>query len=59
MLGLSRSELGIVLFILVLIVASSRLPRIGETLGSYFYRRGESQKGGRKGGRRNAKNTGS
>jgi len=58
-MGLSTSELGMVLFILVLIVASARLPAIGETLGSYLYRRSESQKGGRKGGRRNAKNAGS
>ena len=57
--GVSTSELGIVLFILVLIVVSARLPRMGESLGSYFYRRSESQKGGSKGGRRNDKNASS
>jgi hypothetical protein len=38
--GLSASELAIVLFILLLVSAASRLPRWGEALGSYLYRRG-------------------
>jgi Sec-independent protein translocase protein TatA len=36
--GLSWSELGMVLFILLLIVGASKLPALGEALGSYRYR---------------------
>ncbi|HMJ55315.1 MAG TPA: hypothetical protein VK540_24740 [Polyangiaceae bacterium] len=39
MLGLSTSELAIVVFILLLVVVAGRLPRWGEALGSYLYRR--------------------
>ena len=42
MLGLSQSELGMVLFILLLIVSAGKLRAWGEALGSYLYRRGES-----------------
>ena len=45
--GLSKSELGIVLFILLLIVASGKLKTWGEALGSFRYRRGESGRPGR------------
>jgi len=38
--GLSASELAIVVFILLLVTVASRLPRWGESLGSYLYRRG-------------------
>ena len=38
--GLSASELAIVIFILLLVTVASRLPRWGESLGSYLYRRG-------------------
>jgi hypothetical protein len=38
--GLSTSELAIVVFILLLVVVAGRLPRWGEALGSYLYRRG-------------------
>jgi hypothetical protein len=38
--GLSASELAIVVFILLLVSAASRLPRWGEALGSYLYKRG-------------------
>jgi hypothetical protein len=37
--GLSTSELAIVVFILLLVVVAGRLPRWGEALGSYLYRR--------------------
>jgi Sec-independent protein translocase protein TatA len=40
--GLSTSELAIVVFILLLVIVAGRLPRWGEALGSYFYRRGSS-----------------
>jgi Sec-independent protein translocase protein TatA len=40
--GLSQSELGIVLFILLLVVAAGKLRAWGDALGSYFYRRGGS-----------------
>jgi hypothetical protein len=40
--GLSKSELGIVLFILLLIVVAGKLRAWGEALGSYLYRRGGS-----------------
>ena len=40
--GLSMSELAIVLFILLLIIVAGRLPRWGEALGSYLYKRGKS-----------------
>ena len=39
--GLSRSELAIVVFILLLVIVAGRLPRWGEALGSYLYRRGK------------------
>jgi len=39
MLGLSTSELAIVVFILALVIVAGRLPRWGEALGSYLYRR--------------------
>jgi len=39
MLGLSTSELAIVVFILLLVVVAGRLSRWGEALGSYLYRR--------------------
>jgi hypothetical protein len=38
--GLSASELAIVVFILLLVIVAGRLPRWGEALGSYLYRRG-------------------
>ena len=38
--GLSTSELAIVVFILLLVIAAGRLPRWGEAVGSYLYRRG-------------------
>ena len=37
--GLSTSELAIVVFILMLVIVAGRLPRWGEALGSYLYRR--------------------
>ena len=42
MFGLSASELGLVLFLFLLIVLSGKLPRWGESLGEYAagYRRG-------------------
>jgi hypothetical protein len=45
MLGLTPSELGIVLFIFLLVVAAAKLPVWGERLGAYLYRR--SEPGGR------------
>jgi hypothetical protein len=39
MFALSSSELGIVLFILLLVVASGKLPELAEALGSRLYRR--------------------
>jgi hypothetical protein len=41
MLGLTPSELGIVVFIFLLVVAAARLPAWGEMLGEYFHRRRE------------------
>jgi Sec-independent protein translocase protein TatA len=38
-LGLTRSELGLVLFVLALIVAAGKLPQIGESIGAFLYRR--------------------
>ena len=38
-LGLSASELGIVLFILLLVVAAGKLKAWGEVLGGFLYRR--------------------
>ena len=38
--GLSAGELTIVVFILLLVVVAGRLPRWGEALGSYLYKRG-------------------
>jgi hypothetical protein len=40
--ALSNSELGIVLFILLLVVAAGKLARWAEALGSYFYQRSDS-----------------
>jgi Sec-independent protein translocase protein TatA len=37
--GLSMSELAIVAFILLLVTLAGRLPRWGESLGSYLYKR--------------------
>lgn len=37
--GLSMSELAIVAFILMLVTLAGRLPRWGEALGSYLYKR--------------------
>jgi Sec-independent protein translocase protein TatA len=37
--GVSTSELAIVVFILLLVIVAGRLPRWGEALGSYLYRR--------------------
>ena len=39
MLGLTPSELGIVLFIFLLVVAAAKLPAWGERLGGYLHRR--------------------
>jgi Sec-independent protein translocase protein TatA len=47
MLGLSQSELGLVLFILLLIVVAGKLRPWGEALGSWLYRRGEAGRDGR------------
>jgi Sec-independent protein translocase protein TatA len=41
MLGLTPSELGIVLFIFLLVVAAAKLPAWGEKIGAYLYRRRE------------------
>jgi Sec-independent protein translocase protein TatA len=38
--SLTPSELGIVLFIVLLVAAAGRLPKWGEWLGGYFHRRG-------------------
>jgi len=45
--GLSKSELGMVLFILLLIVSSGKLKAWGEALGSNLYRRGGPGRRGR------------
>jgi hypothetical protein len=45
-LGLTRSELGLVLFILALIVAAGKLPQIGESIGAFLYRRRTKSGGG-------------
>jgi hypothetical protein len=37
--GLSASELSIVVFLLLLVSIAGRLPRWGEALGSYLYKR--------------------
>jgi Sec-independent protein translocase protein TatA len=37
--GLSKSELAIVVFLLLLVVMAGKLPRWGEALGSYLYKR--------------------
>jgi Sec-independent protein translocase protein TatA len=42
MVGLSTSELAIVVFILLLVIVAGRLPRWGEALGSYLYKRGKA-----------------
>jgi Sec-independent protein translocase protein TatA len=39
MFALSSSELGIVIFILLLVIAAGKLPGWGEALGSFLYRR--------------------
>jgi hypothetical protein len=39
--GLSANELVIVVFILLLVIVAGRLPRWGEALGSYLYKRGK------------------
>lgn len=44
MLGLTSSELGIVIFIFLLVVAAAKLPAWGEMLGGYLHRRGESSR---------------
>jgi Sec-independent protein translocase protein TatA len=41
--GLSTSELAIVVFILMLVILAARLPRWGEALGSYLYKRGHTE----------------
>jgi Sec-independent protein translocase protein TatA len=38
-LGLTRSELGLVLFIVALVAAAGKLPQIGESIGAFLYRR--------------------
>lgn len=43
MFALSSSELGIVVFILLLVVASGKLPGAAEALGSRLYRRTPSR----------------
>ncbi|HEX9296973.1 MAG TPA: hypothetical protein VF881_14115 [Polyangiaceae bacterium] len=40
--GLSASELGIVVFILLLIVVAGKLPAWGEAVGAYLHRRTDS-----------------
>jgi hypothetical protein len=40
--GLSANELAIVVFILLLVIVAGRLPRWGEALGSYLYKRGKA-----------------
>jgi len=39
MFALSSSELGIVIFILLLVVAAGKLPGLAEAMGSRLYRR--------------------
>src|SRR5258707_11949038 len=39
MLGLTPSEIGIVIFIFLLVVAAGRLPAWGEAAGGYLHRR--------------------
>ncbi len=39
MLGLTPSELGIVIFIFLMVVAAARLPAWGEAVGGYLHRR--------------------
>jgi Sec-independent protein translocase protein TatA len=39
MLGLTPSEIGIVVFIFLLVGAAARLPAWGEALGGYLHRR--------------------
>ncbi|MET0594986.1 MAG: hypothetical protein ABW133_19965 [Polyangiaceae bacterium] len=43
--GLSMSELAIVAFILLLVTLAGRLPRWGEALGSYLYKRANPTQG--------------
>jgi Sec-independent protein translocase protein TatA len=46
MLGLTPSELGIVIFIFLLVVAAARLPSWGEAVGGYLHRRKASSRQG-------------
>jgi Sec-independent protein translocase protein TatA len=39
MFGLTYSETGIVFFIFLLVVGAAKLPRWGERIGGYIYRR--------------------
>lgn len=45
MFALSSSELGIVVFILLLVVAAGKLPAWAESLGSRLYRRKAARQG--------------
>lgn len=45
MLGLTTSELGIVLFLLSIVVLAGRLPRWGEAFGSFLYKRSREASG--------------
>ena len=38
-LALTRSEAGLVLFILVLVIAAGKLPQVGESIGAFLHRR--------------------
>ena len=44
MLGLTPSELGIVIFIFFLVVAAARLPAWGEAIGGLLHRRRASSR---------------
>jgi len=39
MFGLTSSEIGIVVFIFLLVVGAAKLPRLGGRLGGYIHRR--------------------
>jgi hypothetical protein len=45
MFALSSSELGIVVFILLLVVASGKLPSLADAMGSRLYRRKVAREG--------------
>jgi Sec-independent protein translocase protein TatA len=45
MLGLTPGELGIVIFIFLLVVAATKLPAWGEALGGYLHRRRAAKNG--------------